>query len=84
MENPESRDMRMVGEGEPGFPTCLLLLRINKRLEKVYRYTTEYAYYLSPMDLPPFSFSGSLVCDTRSEMFTRTTLFEYGILCEIF
>jgi hypothetical protein len=45
MENPESRDMRMVGEGEPGFPTCLLLLRINKRLEKVYRCTPEYAYY---------------------------------------
>jgi hypothetical protein len=21
-ENPESRDMRMVGEGEPGFPNC--------------------------------------------------------------
>jgi hypothetical protein len=34
-ENPESRDMRMVGEGEPGFPNCLLLLRINKSLEKV-------------------------------------------------
>jgi len=46
----------MAGEGGPGFPTCLLLLRINKRLKKVYRDTPEYAYYLSPVDLPPFSF----------------------------
>jgi hypothetical protein len=44
----------MVGEGEPGFPDCLLLLPINKRLEKVYRYTPEYAYYLKnkQMTLP--------------------------------
>jgi hypothetical protein len=44
--------MRMVGEGEPGFPDCLLLLPINKRLEKVYRYTPEYAYYLKNKQIP--------------------------------